>query len=250
MERIGEQLPLPVSLPVDETFDSFVMAANQQLVTTLRQLCDSAPQWHHQPELTTLAAQRLPLLSIVGASGRGKSHLLYGVCHRLAERGISHLYLNLSQTGELRPGVFEGLETLTLVALDNLHAIAGNAQWEEALFHLINRIIDQPGAVLICTSQLGAASPQYHLPDLRSRLQWGTTFQLQSLSDEQRIQALGLRARQKGLRFSDSALQFLLHHYDRSLKNLMLLLERLDTRSLQEQKKITVALVKRELGLD
>jgi DnaA family protein len=45
-------------------------------------------------------------------------------------------------------------------------------------------------------------------------------------------------------------LQFLLHHSDRDLRSLLNLLARLDTRSLQEQKKLSVAMVKRELGLN
>ena len=75
------------------------------------------------------------------------------------------------------------------------------------------------------------------------------TYQLQSLDDNSRKLALQYRAEQKGLNFSATALQFLLTHYDRNLTSLMKMLDRLDTRSLQEQRKITVALVKRELGL-
>ena len=250
MERISVQLPLPVSLPADETFDSFIDSPNSHLVSMLRQLCEAAPHWRQHPDLLSFAQQRLPLLTITGGGGRGKSHLLYAVCHTLAGNNVSHLYLNLNQVQDLSPKVLEGLETLSFVMLDNLHAIAGVYEWEAALFDLINRVSEQPYAVILGTSQLGAASPQFTLPDLRSRLQWGTAFSLQPLSDGQRKQALGQRARQKGLMFSDAALQFLLNHYDRSLKSLMQLLERLDKRSLQEKKKITVALVKRELGVN
>jgi len=48
---------------------------------------------------------------------------------------------------------------------------------------------------------------------------------------------------------SNQALQFVLNHSERDLKSLMALLARLDTRSLQEQKRLSVAMVKRELGL-
>ncbi|MDY6978099.1 MAG: DnaA regulatory inactivator Hda, partial [Pseudomonadota bacterium] len=52
-----------------------------------------------------------------------------------------------------------------------------------------------------------------------------------------------------GLKLSNQALQFLLHHSERDLKSLMSLLARLDTRSLQEQKRLSVGMVKRELNL-
>jgi len=58
-----------------------------------------------------------------------------------------------------------------------------------------------------------------------------------------------LRAEERGLTLSNQALQFLLHHSERDLKSLMSLLARLDARSLQEQKRLSVAMVKRELNL-
>lgn len=179
----------------------------------------------------------------------GQSHLLYACCHHIAHRQVDHIYLNLSDAGQWSPGVFDGLENLTFIALDNIHTIAGNAQWEEALFDLLNRVMEQRTCVILCSSAIGPANPAFLLPDLRSRLQWGMTYQLQSLDDNSRKLALQYRAEQKGLNFSATALQFLLTHYDRNLTSLMKMLDRLDTRSLQEQKKITVALVKRELGL-
>ena len=39
------------------------------------------------------------------------------------------------------------------------------------------------------------------------------------------------------------------HHSERDMPSLINLLDRLDTRSLQEQKKLSVNMVKRELGL-
>ena len=74
-------------------------------------------------------------------------------------------------------------------------------------------------------------------------------YHLNTLDDDSRKDVLRLRASQRGLKLSEQALQFLLYHSDRDLRSLLGLLERLDTRSLQEQKKLSVAMVKRELGL-
>ncbi|WP_137166836.1 DnaA regulatory inactivator Hda [Salinimonas lutimaris] len=243
------QLPLPVTLPADETFSSFIATCNEQLVTMLSSLAASVPHWQAQTALSAFANQRLPLCIVTGPSGRGKSHLLYACCHHIAHRQVDHIYLNLSDTAQWSPGVFDGLENLAFIALDNVHAIAGDPQWEEALFDLLNRVMEQRACVILCSSAIGPANPAFLLPDLRSRLQWGMAYQLQSLDDDSRKLALQYRAEQKGLNFSATALQFLLTHYDRNLTSLMQMLDRLDTRSLQEQRKITVALVKRELGL-
>ncbi|RDV27327.1 DnaA regulatory inactivator Hda [Alteromonas aestuariivivens] len=243
------QLPLPVTLPNDETFKSFVEAKNTELVGLLKNIANGVPDWQANEGLKTVRRLRIPMVNIIGSPGRGKSHLLYAVCHQLARRNVSHSYLNLDEAADWPPNAFEGLESLSLICLDNIQSIAGNARWEEALFDLINRVLEVNQGLLVCTSELGPSHPDFVLPDLRSRLGWGVTYQLQALSDEHRKQVIRKRAQQRGLKLSEQALQFLLHHSDRDLPSLMSLLERLDNRSLQEQKKLSVAMVKRELDL-
>ena len=167
----------------------------------------------------------------------------------MAGKSVSHLYLNLNDYQAWSLDIFEGLENLSLIALDNIHAIAGNVQWEEALFDLFNRVIETKRALIICTSHLGPSNPAFTLPDLRSRLAWGVIYHVNQLDDGGREEAVRLRAEERGLTLSNQALQFLLHHSERDLKSLMSLLARLDARSLQEQKRLSVAMVKRELNL-
>lgn len=243
------QLPLPVSLPVDETFDSFEAGSNAESVTLLRQLAKALPDWRQTDGMQTLATQQLPMVTLVGSKGRGKSHLLYSLCHDMAARNVPHVYLNLNDLAHWPDNAFEELHALPLICLDNIHALAGQRRWELALFDLLNRVAETQRSVLVCTSQLGPSNPAFSLPDLRSRLSWGVTYQLHAIDDEQRQQVVRNRARERGLKLSEQALQFLLHHSDRDMPSLISLLDRLDTRSLQEQKKLSVAMVKRELGL-
>lgn len=243
------QLPLPVSLPVDETFDSFVCGADTELLTLLQAIANAVPDWRDVSLLKGLALSKLPMVTLLGSTGRGKSHLLYALCHEMAYRDVPHVYLNLSNAEAWPSNAFEGLETLPLVCLDNVHAIAGNKALEMALFDLINRVVESQQTVLVCSSCLGPSNPAFVLPDLRSRLSWGITYQLHALSDEERKTVVRNRATARGLKLSEQALQFLLHHSERDIPSLINLLDRLDTRSLQEQKKLSVNMVKRELGL-
>ena len=243
------QLPLPVSLPVDETFNSFVSGTDTELVTLLQALALAVPDWRDAGLLQGLASSKLPMVTLLGSEGRGKSHLLYALCHEMADRDIPHVYLNLNNARDWPANAFEGLETLPLVCLDNVHAIAGNETLELALFDLINRVVESQQTVLVCSSRLGPSNPAFVLPDLRSRLSWGVTYQLHSLSDDERKRVVRNRATARGLKLSEQALQFLLHHSERDMPSLINLLDRLDTRSLQEQKKLSVNMVKRELGL-
>ena len=243
------QLPLPVTLPVDENFDSFVTAGNEEVVSVLEQIAGALPLWRAAHELGPLASLQLPLLTLLGSTAVGKSHLLFATCHQLAGKSVNHLYLNLNDHKAWSLDIFEGLENLSLIALDNIHAIAGDMLWEEALFDLLNRVIETKQAIVMCTSQLGPSNPAFVLPDLRSRLAWGVVYHVDKLDDSGREEAVRLRAAERGLKLSNQALQFLLHHSERDLKSLMSLLARLDTRSLQEQKRLSVGMVKRELNL-
>jgi len=243
------QLPLPVTLPTDETFESFVDINNSEVVALLKSIALAMPNWRESESLVSLTSLRLPLITLLGGESVGKSHLLYALCHQLEQRNISHLYLNLSNHSQWSPGIFEGLENLSVICLDNIHSIAGSPGWEEALFDLLNRVHENRHGLIVCSSRQGPASSAYTLPDLTSRLAWGVIYHLSGLNDEGRKKVLRLRASQRGLRLSEQALQFLLHHSDRDIRNLLNLLARLDTRSLQEQKKLSVAMVKRELNL-
>lgn len=243
------QLPLPVTLPVDENFDSFVATGNEEVVAVLNSVVQALPNWRDTKTLGQLASLKLPLVTLLGSTATGKSHLLFATCHQLAEKGVSHLYLNLNDYKAWSFDIFEGLEELSVIALDNVHAIAGEPQWEEALFDLLNRVIETQRALVLCTSHLGPSNPAFVLPDLRSRLAWGVIYHVNQLDDAGREEAVSLRAQERGLTLSNQALQFLFHHSERDLKSLMSLLARLDTRSLQEQKRLSVAMVKRELGL-
>lgn len=242
------QLPLPVTLPDDETLSSFIPGANQQLLSLLSSIAHKCPDWRSEATLTMLDAASMPLVNIVSGPGRGKSHLLYAVCHQLAEREIPHAYLSFNDVKDLSPKLLDSLEQLPVICLDNLEAINADPDWEEALFDLINRVTETGIGLLIIASRYGPQSEKILLPDLRSRLSAGLTFQLTPLTDEERGEVLSKRAQQRGLVLTEQALHYLLNHSQRDLPSLVALLDRLDQRSLQEQKKISVALVKRELA--
>ena len=72
-------------------------------------------------------------------------------------------------------------------------------------------------------------------------------FQLQSLSDEDKLRALQLRASRRGLHMSDDVGRFILTRGERSMNALFELLERLDQASLQEKRKLTIPFLKETL---
>ena len=99
---------------------------------------------------------------------------------------------------------------------------------------------------------IGASTPPSQaggkLPDLVSRLSWGITYQVETLSDEEKVQALILRARQRGFDLLDDVAVFIMNRGPRDMAGLCQILDQLDQASLKEKRKLTIPFVKSELG--
>ena len=180
-----------------------------------------------------------------GSPGVGRSHLLQACCHLAEARAV--LYLPLQNHQEFSPEIFEGLEQLDLICLDDVDAVLGQKNWEEALFHLYNRLRDQ-ATHLIVSAQSPPQQLSTLLPDLKSRLTWGLALRLNELSDEEKCRALQLRAHERGLQLSDEAAHFLLSHCPRNMQNLFEALDALDEASLIAQRKLTIPFIKTVLS--
>lgn len=222
------QLPLHISLRDSATFANFLPADNAQV---LLQLVEAA------------SLKGEAFIYLWGAPGTGKTHLLQAVCHAMSRNNATGVYLPLAHEG-IRPEMLDGLESMPLIAIDDLQAVAGNRDWETALFNLYNRVRDGGEGRLIVT---GTANPQalgLTLPDLESRLLWGLVFQLQSLDDEQLGGALQLRAKGRGMDMPDDVAAYILKRCPRDMHALFELLEKLDHESLVAQRKLTIPFVK------
>ncbi len=226
------QLALQITLDDTATFDNFhVTDANRALLNYLQ---DSAA-----------VAQ---FTWLWGASGAGCSHLLQAVCQQDAVDDVSQpwtasFYVPLRHHADWHPDILLGLETLQLVCLDDVDAIAGLPDWEEALFHLFNRLRDS-GTRLLMAARMAPREAAFVLPDLLSRLQSGVVFQVHEPDDEDKLQALRKRAARRGLELSEEVARYILQRTERGNTELFALLERLDSHSLQRQRRISIALVR------
>lgn len=194
------------------------------------------------------ALDSLDFLYLCGEGGTGKTHLLIACAERVQQLGYRVIYLSLAELIQTaQPAVLESLEQADLLCLDDLEAIAGNQEWEVALFHCFNRLHDAKGHLLVATEH-NPANTRIELPDLRSRLATGLVYQLTSMSDEQKQQALILQAQSRGLSMSDEVAQYLLRHYGRDMPALMTVLQQLDKASLQAKRRLTIPFVRQVLA--
>tara|TARA_B100000700_G_scaffold49413_1_gene52285 strand:- start:582 stop:1286 length:705 start_codon:yes stop_codon:yes gene_type:complete len=229
------QLALPVTLPDDETYASYFGGEDSLEVNHLKAAFEHLTQ---QFQYTYLC----------GLGDSGKSHLLYATCIHAQEQGLSSMLLSLSEVQQFGAQVLEGLDTLDVVCIDDLHLVAGDEVWEKALFNFFNRF-NEPGKLLLISADLLPDMLNITLPDLESRLKWGTTLQIRSMSDDDKAQALTNRAKMRGLELSDDCARFLLTRLSRDMRALLDVLDTLDHASMAAQRKLTIPFIKATLKL-
>lgn len=218
------QLVLPLRLNDYAVFDSFYAAGNDALIGHLRNLTEGSGDG----------------CFLWGNPASGKTHLLQAVCERVGDRSV---YLPLQHVRHAGSDVLHGLADRTFVCLDDLHVIAGDADWEFALFALLNQVNDH-GGTLVVSSIAPPRESGFSLPDLESRLSRIPVFQNKELDEEGRIQALKLRARHRGLELPDDTAKFMLSRSRRDMASLYRLLDKLDTEALIAKRRLTVPFVR------
>ena len=128
---------------------------------------------------------------------------------------MSTMLLSMREVIDYGPVVLDGLETLDVLCIDDVHLVAGNDAWEKGLFNFFNRF-NEPGKYLVVTADLLPDMLHINLPDLVSRLKWGTTLQIRSMSDDDKAEALVRRAHMRGLELTDECARFLLTRLSRA----------------------------------
>lgn len=227
------QIPLDLTLEEEFTFENFYIGLNQELITRSTLFCKSPTSAN---------------LYIWGPSSSGKSHLLQACCHTTSQLKKTSIYLDLDQVKKYGPVALDSLDTIELVCLDNIDSVCDDAEFNEALFHLYNRLQEKQHKLIVSAKQ----SPHHlncQLADLKSRLSASLTFTIKPLDDHGKAQAIILRAANRGLILSEEACKFLLRYTRRDMQSLYSTLKQLDQASLAEQRKITVPFIKSIIDL-
>ncbi|WP_163832956.1 DnaA regulatory inactivator Hda [Spartinivicinus ruber] len=224
------QLPLGIYLRDDATFANFYAVGNEAVVAAI------------DLEQTSLDDME-PVVFLYGPDGVGCTHLLQAACHQADSAKMSSVYLPLSELLDCDTALLEGLETLDLVCIDELEVIAGNPTWEEALFHLFNRIRQTDSRLILGATQ----QPNYlpiQLADFKSRLNWGLVLKISGLTDKDKVGVLMLRAQQRGLELTEEVARYIIYRSPREMVKLFDVLNQLDSASLSAKRKLTIPFVK------
>ncbi|HEY5647688.1 MAG TPA: hypothetical protein VIS76_17190 [Pseudomonadales bacterium] len=225
------QLTIVLAVHALHRLEDFDVGANAELLARIRELA---------------AGGGAPGLWVWGPSGCGRTHLLEGACHAAEQRGGGARYLPLAELPR-DPDVLEG-QVAGLVAVDDVDEWLGDPDLEAALMALYQGQLDGRRALLLSAKQR-ASGLTFRLPDLASRFRSLPGFAVAPPDDGGLRRILTAKAHARGLSLSDEVLDYWLHRAPRTLPGLLGQLAVLDARALVEQRRITVPLIKAELGL-
>ncbi len=228
-----QQPLINLALREGQRFESFYAGTHNRLL--LKEIQASLQRPGHQQ------------LVIWGTAGAGKSHLLQASCQHAHEQGLRTIYLPLTQLQQHGTAVLEGTSRFQLVCMDDIQTVLGQHAWELSLFNLINLAREQQ-QLLLFSSNENPRHLQTSLPDLHSRLVWGTSLQLHPLNDRDMTKALQFRAAQRGITLDNAVIEYIYKRYPRDFTTLIGILDKLDKESLSSKRKITIPLVKQALG--
>ena len=226
--RAGEQLALGVQLTTRFRMSNFVDTCPETLIPALEHALE--PGAHGR-------------VFLQGPIASGKTHLLQALCHLDNYRRA--IYLPLERRNQFSPELIAGFTGLDLICVDDVHVVAGNPAWEQALFSLFNDAEANSIHLVIAAREPPAV---LSLPDLVSRLEGMLRLTLPGADDARRMQILKLRGAELGFELDDDVGEYLLHHLPRDLHSLIHSLEAIDRFALRSKRRVNRSLVREYLA--
>jgi chromosomal replication initiator protein len=198
---------VPSGMNPSNTFDSFIVGANNQFAHAAAQAVANAPARTYNP------------LFIYGGPGLGKTHLLQAIGHQVlaAKKNARVVYLRSEQfTNEF----IDAIQNNALVAfrkryrqadvlmIDDIQFFAGKAATQEEFFHTFGALHDGHKQIILSSDR-----PPSEIANLEQRLvsrfEWGMTAEIQPPDMETRIAILQGKASRMHIEIEQWVLEFL-----------------------------------------
>ena len=219
-----KQLPLAIGsigAEPEQSFENFLPGTNGLAVA----------------HLLSLAPHSAPVY-LWGPPGSGKTHLLRALVKRLEQNGARAGWFSAADAPP-----WTHAEHWAAIVIDTCDRL--DADQQQAAFALFVESTTH-GTPVIAAGRVPPVDLAVR-EDLRTRLGWGHVFGVQPLPEPETRAALRREADRRGVFLSDEVMDFLLTRFDRDLKHLMGLLDRLDSFSLANKRAITVPMLKQML---
>jgi DnaA family protein len=212
------QLILDLLPETPPTLDNFVPGGNAETLAALS-------GW-------LAGAQHETSFCLWGELGAGCSHLLLASGFAYVDAALDSSLSGATSAGQM--------------AVDHVESL--NETGQIALFNHFNRLKMASGMLLTATNQ-----PPAHLAlreDLRTRLGSGLIYRLQPLSDHVKAAALAAQAKDRALKLSPEAIDYLMRHAPRDMRTLSSFIVALDRYTLEHKRAVTLPLLRELLTLE
>ena len=226
-----QQIPLRFEFQSNQNFSTFYHGDNEETIDHLQQFCHSSEQQ----------------IYLWGAAGTGKTHLLQATTQEVNKQSKSCFYFSFNSNSLPDPSMLTGLENLDIINFDNIDHIAGNNEWEQAFFNFYNLHRDRNKQLILSSS----CPPKYlaiELPDLKTRMNWGLTLKLKTLSDKQLLNALIYKANTLGFEIPIQVGQYIMTRYASDLPSTWDLLKKIELATLSAKRKVTIPFLKQMMS--
>ena len=182
-------------------------------------------------------------LFIYGTKESGKTFLLQALCNSYSSMSKSSLYIPLNKVMNYGVEIFESLENMNLICVDDVEEAISKIEWEKAIFNLINKALISKSRLILSSSQ-DLKSLNFSLPDLESRIRKIQSFELYPINDKDIFDALKYISKLTSINLGDKEAKYLVTYSQRNISNLVQILESLDQLSMEMKRKITIPLIK------
>lgn len=142
-------------------------------------------------KMTIIPEPPYNILTIIGASGTGKTHLIHAIGNSLKSKKISLniLYLECCDYIQyfIKYKYVIKIDNYNVLFFENIHMLCGNEIIYSSFFHLFNEMHNKK-SIIILTSTITVCDPIFsNVPDrIRSRFEWGMVVELQQPDFETR----------------------------------------------------------------
>jgi chromosomal replication initiator protein len=216
--RPDDRSPAAGTLNPRNTFETFVVGANNQMAHAAAMAVAQAPAQAYNP------------LFLYGETGLGKTHLMHAIGHTILRHNPEARVAYLS-TEKFTNEFIQALQENSLVRfrqryrhvdillIDDVQFLAGKERIQEEFFHTFNELFESSKQVVL-TSDRRASEIQKLEARLVSRFEWGLPADIQAPDLETRLAILRTKAQTLQCALPDAILNFIAQNITRNIRRL------------------------------
>ncbi|MBP6506567.1 MAG: chromosomal replication initiator protein DnaA [Opitutaceae bacterium] len=216
--RYDERGAVAGSLNARNTFETFVVGANNQMAHAASLAVAQAPAQAYNP------------LFLYGDTGLGKTHLMHAIGHAILRRNPDARVAYLSTekfTNEFIQALQENSLTkfrqryrhVDVLLIDDVQFLASKERIQEEFFHTFNDLFEA-GKQIVLSSDRRASEIQKLEARLVSRFEWGLPADIQAPDFETRVAILRTKAATLKFELPDQVLNFIAQNISKNIRRL------------------------------